>query len=149
MANRTMNETMFPAQIESATAVRDFVDQACEHWGVERPAAYKLHLIVEELFTNTIKHGHRGRAGDDPWDWSVSVSLGCDAEQLWLRYSDQAPAFNPLAFVHSVDAASGAAEQKVGGLGVLLVCELSQHAEYAYVYGRNRVTLSVPRHAAV
>ena len=39
--------------------------------------------------------------------------------------ADQAPAFNPLAHAACVSAEQGAAEHKGGGLGVLLVSELS------------------------
>lgn len=140
MGNRTQKETLFPARLAETARLRTFVDAACESWGVARPVAYKLHLIAEELFTNTVKHGHRGDCDSPVW-----LGVSCDESKVHLTFADQAPAFNPLAHAACVSAEQGAAEHKVGGLGVLLVSELSCTAEYAFVYGRNRVRLTVQR----
>ncbi|MBL8513093.1 MAG: ATP-binding protein [Betaproteobacteria bacterium] len=131
---------MFPARLTETARLRAFVDVACDSWGITRAVSYKLHLIVEELFTNTVKHGHRGDCDAPVW-----VGVSCDESALHLTFADQAPAFNPLAHAASISAEQGAVEHKVGGLGVLLVSELACKAEYTYVYGRNRVRLSVRR----
>jgi anti-sigma regulatory factor (Ser/Thr protein kinase) len=131
---------MFTARLAETVAVRDFVDAACAAWEVERTAAYKLHLIAEELFINTVKHGHGGDG-----EGLVAIALACHADHLTLTYQDDAPAFNPFRYAETVNAAAGASEQRVGGLGVLLVCELSSASEYAYLYGRNRVRVKVAR----
>jgi serine/threonine-protein kinase RsbW len=140
MGNRTVRETVFPASLAHAGAVRAFVDGACESWGIARASGYKLHLIVEELFTNTVKHGHRGDSNFPVW-----IRLECADEHLALTFIDQATPFNPIAHAADVNVESGAAEHRVGGLGVLLVCELAQYAEYAYVFGRNRIKLKVQK----
>ncbi len=131
---------MFFARIANAAKVKDFVERTCESWGVSRAAGYKLHLVVEELFTNTVKHGHRGDCDSPVW-----VGLACDPAMLHLNFADHAPAFNPLAHAECVSAEMGAAEHKVGGLGVLLVSELACAAEYGYFYGRNRIRLTLQR----
>jgi serine/threonine-protein kinase RsbW/sigma-B regulation protein RsbU (phosphoserine phosphatase) len=135
---RTVRHAIFAARLAEADALRAFVDGACAGWAVERAAAYKLNLIAEELFTNTVKHGHRGDS-----DALIAITMQQREQGVQLTLEDDAPAFNPFRFVENVNATDGATEQRVGGLGVLLVCELSSHGDYAYLFGRNRVRLTV------
>jgi len=90
--------------------------------------------VVEELFTNTVRHGHRGDSDAPVW---VSVDAG--PSEVHVTYEDTAPAFNPLAY----RVQTGEMRGKVGGLGVLLARELAATRDYAYVFGRNRVRLSL------
>ncbi len=128
------------ARIAEAVRVKEFVERTCEAWEVSRASGYKLHLVVEELFTNTVKHGHRGDCDSPVW-----VGLWCDKQRMHLTFADQAPPFNPFAHAECVSAELGAVEHKVGGLGVLLVSELSCASDYGYMFGRNRVRLSLQR----
>ncbi|MBL8520281.1 MAG: ATP-binding protein [Betaproteobacteria bacterium] len=131
---------MFLARLAEAERVKAFVDKACSAWGVTRASGYKLHLIVEELFTNTVKHGHRGDCNAPVW-----ISMRCHDDHFDLTFTDHAPPFNPVAHASSLNAESGASKHQVGGLGVLLICELARTAQYAYVFGRNSIRLTVPR----
>jgi serine/threonine-protein kinase RsbW len=129
------------------SALRDtaaFVEGFCQRHGVHRDDALRLRLVVEELFTNTVRHGH-GCESDAP----ICVALSALEGRVALVYEDNAPPYNPLtqtsaAGVDPEDTVSG---RSVGGLGILLVRELAASAHYAYEDGRNRLRITLERHA--
>lgn len=118
--------------------VRVFVERFCGAARVDRETCLRLHLVLEELFTNTVRHGHKGDANTG----GVWISVRRDGDCLRIVYEDTAPAFNPYAWLAS--AVRGAEPQrKPGGLGILLTRELAASREYAYVFGRNSIRLSM------
>ncbi len=136
MNSLTRRETMFPARLTAVRDVRTFIESFCGMADVARPSTFRLNLVVEELFTNTVRHGHGGDCERPVW-----IALEARVQTVTLTYLDCAPAFNPFGVVEQV-ALGGAIEQrKVGGLGVLLARELTESSEYARLFGRNRIKL--------
>ena len=131
----------FPARLAALADTAAFVQEYCERHAVERTAALRLTLIVEELFTNTVRHGYR-REGDMP----IRIALARAESAVALLYEDAAPRHDPLAGADGAppDLAAPVESRPVGGLGVRLVGELAAGARYAYEQGRNRLWLSVP-----
>ena len=119
-----------------------FVESFCQERGIGTGDRLRLTLVVEELFTNTVVHGHRGEA-----EAMVDVSLSNEEDGVTLLYEDSAPPFNPLAAAPAEPRtlANAVESRPVGGLGVLLVDQLVRDARYAYEDGRNRLWLRVPR----
>ena len=113
-----------------------FIAETCAAAGVE--ASLRLTLLVEELFTNTIVHGHRGES-DAPVDIVLDVGL----DRIALTYEDTAPAHDPFAGVEMPDETATVEEWPVGGLGVLLVAAMASEIEYCRADGRNRIRLVV------
>jgi len=63
---------------------------------------------------------------------------------VYVTYEDTAPPFNPYAlFTGAPDTTL--TSRKIGGLGVLLTRELASTRDYAYLYGRNRIRLTLKR----
>ena len=121
---------MFFAQRGELAHIRSFVEDFCARTAFPREGGLRLNVVLEELFVNTVTHGHHGDKDAPVW-----VMLDARAPGVRVTYEDTAPAFNPLAY--SVEMG------KVGGLGVLLTRELATAREYAYVFGRNRIRLSL------
>ncbi len=94
--------------------------------------------VLEELFINTIRHGHRGDCDAPVW---VSVSAG--RTSVRVTYEDTAPPFNPYARLQAKSPDDTHDMRKIGGLGVLLTRELAATRDYAYVFGRNRIRLKL------
>jgi len=109
-----------------------FLEAFCSHSGVDRSRCLRLNVVLEELFVNTVSHGHRGDCDAPVW-----ITLEAGPQAVQVTYEDTAPPFNPL--VHTVETG------KVGGLGVLLARELAAAREYAYIFGRNRLRLALLR----
>ena len=116
-----------------------FIAEICAANGVPRKACLRLTLLVEELFTNTIVHGH-GADTESPVYLAFEIQPGA----IGLTYEDTARPYDPFARVRVPDAALGVEEQPVGGLGVVLVAAIAERVEYAYVRGKNRISLVIP-----
>jgi anti-sigma regulatory factor (Ser/Thr protein kinase) len=129
---------MFASQLGELRHARAFLEGFCEGAGVERDQCLKLNLVVEELFLNTVKHGHRG--GSDAPVW---ITLSREDDALRLVYEDRAPPFNPFAAATRDMLDALAQTRREGGLGVLLAHSLTTGAEYAYLFGRNRIRLTL------
>lgn len=129
---------MFPSRLESLKGAREFLESFCAGAGVGRQATLKLNLVVEELFLNTVKHGHRG--GSDAPVW---ITLAFENGQIRMNYEDSAPPFNPFAAATREMLEALADSRREGGLGVLLAHGLTRDPDYAYLFGRNRIRLSL------
>lgn len=120
----------------------DFVERFCAAHGVDARDALRLNLMIEELFTNTVVHGHGGDS-----DAPVRIELGADATGLSLLFADRAPPFDPLAWREECDTTVPAdlEERPVGQLGIRLVAQMSHRAVYERVDGWNRLRLDLDR----
>ncbi len=95
---------------------------------------FDLALVLDEAFTNVVEHGYGGASG------SVAVCAALRDGEVVLRLVDGAPAFDPLAAPRP-ELADALEDRAVGGLGVHLIRELTDRAEYARRDGRNVLTL--------
>jgi serine/threonine-protein kinase RsbW len=118
--------------------MQGFLEQFCAESGLPRAAYLRLNLVLEELFTNTVKHGHRGDSDAPVW---ISVSRSGDT--LTVTYEDKAPPFNPYGQFRELAVDTSVSMRKIGGLGVLLTKELAASRDYAYLFGRNRIRLTL------
>lgn len=129
--------SMFPAAHDGLRALRAFVERFCAEAAVGADPCLRLNLVLEELFTNSIRHGYRG----DP-DASVWISLLRADGALRIVYEDSAPPFNPYAWLAAASHGPGPL-RRPGGLGILLTRELAASRDYAYVFGRNSIRLGM------
>lgn len=129
---------MFPSRLDALRDARAFLEAFCRDAGVGRQPCLKLNLVVEELFLNTVKHGHRG--GSDAPVW---ITLAAQDGAIRLAYEDCAPPFNPFATATREMLEALAHTRREGGLGVLLAHGLTTGSEYAYLFGRNRIRVTM------
>jgi serine/threonine-protein kinase RsbW len=129
---------MFPSRVEEWKHARAFIEEFCSGAGLSRESFLKANLVVEELFLNTVKHGHNG--GSDAPIWLTMIAA---AGKVSLTYEDFAPPFNPFARATREMLEALVETRREGGLGVLLAHGLTASADYAYVYGRNRIRLTL------
>jgi anti-sigma regulatory factor (Ser/Thr protein kinase) len=128
--------------MEALRPMGAFLENFCTLEGVARPQLLRLNLVIEELFTNTVRHGYRGDCDEPVW-----VTLEAPPGSVRVTYEDTAPPFNPYAHLKLKSPDSTLERFKVGGLGVLLTNELAAARDYAYVFGRNRIRLTLERSA--
>ena len=102
---------------------------------MSRVAILRVELAIEELFTNTVRHGYG--ADSDALVW---LRLLIAPGSLYLVFQDAAPAYDPLQHVPQLAAPEGA--QPVGGLGIHLVRELAAEIAYRRTEDRNILTLT-------
>lgn len=134
----TTRTGMFPSRLEELGNARRFLEGFCADAAVERQSCLKLNLVVEELFLNTVKHGHRGGSDEPVW-----ITLSGGGEAIRITYEDRAPPFNPFASTTREMLEALAETRREGGLGVMLAHGLTTASDYAYLYGRNRLQLTL------
>jgi anti-sigma regulatory factor (Ser/Thr protein kinase) len=128
----------FPARRDALPQVDAFLGEVCVAAGLGRETCLRLTLLVEELFTNTVVHGH-GADSEAPVRLECEVSPG----RVALTYEDSGPAHDPFARVIAPDAEASVEERLVGGLGVLLVRAMAQQVEYRRAGDRNLISLVI------
>ena len=120
--------------------LREFMDSACLQAGCSPGQRTRVQLVVEELFSNTVKYGRRETAPA-----SVTVTVDFEGRHpMTVHYEDDAPKHD--AFGQSEtddDFKRTVTSRKVGGLGIVLVRELGKDVSYSWSGGKNRVTFSV------
>ena len=127
------------ASIRQLPDTAAFAREFCMRHALPGQLALRLTLVLEELFTNTVDHGHQGDSAA-----SVVITLRRDADAVHLLYEDEAPPFDPLAAARSAHTVLGlpAEERPIGGLGLPLTLGMALNANYAYEDGRNRLRLA-------
>ena len=126
---------MFAARLSELNALRAFIDEFCGQSALARQSCLRLHLVLEELFTNTVRHGHRGDSDAPVW-----VSLSARDARVAVSYEDNAPPFNP--YVRSSPDTT-VQIRTPGGRGLVLLQRLSLAPDYAYLFGRNCIRLAL------
>jgi serine/threonine-protein kinase RsbW len=128
----------FRARLDAGTDVSAFVESAIA--GMEARLVMRLRLAVEELFVNTVTHGHGGDS-----DALVEVAVRIAGDRVLLDYTDGAPAFNPFERVERPDPAAPLEARGVGYLGIFLITELAERCDYARTADRNCITVELRR----
>jgi len=129
---------MFASRLEDWKKARAFIEDFCRGAEIPRDSCLKANLVIEELFLNTVKHGHRGGSEAPVW-----ITLSASEGEVTLTFEDRAPPFNPFARATREMLEALAETRREGGLGVILAHGLTSSADYAYVFGRNRIRLTL------
>lgn len=130
------------ARLSELGAATVFVETFCRQQGIVRNDALRLVLMVEELLTNVITHGHGA-------DSAAPVRIGLRAEDrgVTLQFEDTAPAFDPHSRLAQglAELEADAAARPIGHLGLPLVFRMASASYYDYADGWNRLRLVLPR----
>jgi len=92
----TRHTRSFPARRDALPQVEAFLAEVCAAAGLDRAMGLRVTLLVEELFTNTVVHGH-GADSDAPVQLDCEVAAG----RIALVYEDTGPPHDPFAAVAS------------------------------------------------
>ena len=110
----------------------DRIEQSCAGWNLPRAMVARLRIVVEELYSNTIKHGYGGETGRP-----VRLRLSSQPA-IALVYEDEAPPFDPTAWQPSGGVAQPGI---VGQKGIALILGLAASARYERLPDGNCMTL--------
>jgi serine phosphatase RsbU (regulator of sigma subunit)/anti-sigma regulatory factor (Ser/Thr protein kinase) len=118
-------------------ALLDALQERLQAAGVETGPCHDARLVLEEVLSNARDYG-----AEEPL--AASVDYRVRADRLDLLIEDNARAFDPLA-QNLPDIDRPLAQRGIGGLGLLLVRELTREPRYERIEGRNRLSLWLPR----
>jgi len=132
---QTPESGCFPARLSALPHVLAYARKMCDGSNMSPVAILRIELAIEELFTNTVRHGYG--ADSDALVWlQMIIAPG----SLYLVYQDAAPEYDPLKHVAQISARAGT--RPVGGLGIHLVRELATDIAYRRSDDRNILTLT-------
>ena len=137
-ARRRRRARTFPARMAALSEVAAFTAEACRDADLDREVCLRLTLLVEELFSNTVVHGHAGGS-----DAPVTATFDAEPGRITLTYEDTGPPHDPFASLARPDDAATVEDWPVGGLGILLVASMATDVEYQRVGDKNRIALTI------
>lgn len=140
-----METLTVPGTLDSLGAIAEYVSKVAARAGLEKTAAYKLRLAVDELVSNAIIHGYE-EAG---LNGEIDLAASMDDSKLTLSIEDTGLAYDPTQHrLPTEDELSKALIQRPhGGLGIYLVLDGVDELRYERIGDRNRNILIV-RHEA-
>jgi serine/threonine-protein kinase RsbW len=118
------------------TRLQAFADAFAHECVLPEDERSRLLIILEELFTNAVTHGHRPRSARG----NITVTLGWRRGRLRISFVDDGPPFDPLAS-HAPDLEGAPEKRAIGGLGIHIVRSLVHQARYRRDGGRNHLHL--------
>lgn len=127
----------FSARQAEFDAISAFIETACASMKDEE--RLRIVLLVEELFANSVNHGYGGDSDEPVW-----LSLRVDEQICRLVYEDRAPPYNPFTGETANNTVGDVDHRPIGGLGIVLLIELSTSRRYARRGDRNVIELDVP-----
>jgi len=112
------------------------LDLLREH-GIVDSAVYLVDLSLEEILTNTIRHGYT-----DTERHAIVVRVSVSDGIIELHFVDDGREFDPTT-APPVDLTVPLEQRRVGGLGLHLVRELTQGMRYERRGGENRLWVRI------
>jgi anti-sigma regulatory factor (Ser/Thr protein kinase) len=155
-ATRTL---LIAATLSSLDSVAEYAAELAAQAGFAESDAYRLRLVLDELFTNIATHGRDGPASRD----EVEVTgTACDGEVV-LTVADWCRPFDPRCHSAAEPPADSAAEPpadavaeppadavaeppadagyRLGGYGLILLRQLADSVDYQRTGCQNRTTI--------
>ncbi|HVS03595.1 MAG TPA: ATP-binding protein [Thermoanaerobaculia bacterium] len=126
-------ERCFAKALGSLRDVFDFLDAFVGEHGLDGNAAFYLHLVTEEVFTNMVKYNTMSSH-----DIRIAIDKVADGVALELTDFDVEP-FDPGGAAE-VDVNAPLERRRPGGLGLHLVRSMTDELAYDYQDRQLKVT---------
>jgi serine/threonine-protein kinase RsbW len=138
-----MEHLVVPGSLDQLSTIRSFVDRAAAAAGLERRAAYRLRLAVDEIATNIINYGYEreGLSGD------IRLSAAVDGDWLRVSLEDDGLEYDPTTAEAPKDLDQPLEQRGIGGLGIFLTLRGVDDFRYRRVGGHNVSTFGMRRPA--
>lgn len=127
----------FPARLEAFEAIREQLENSVSALGWKSGDLHRCTLVLEELFTNSVKYGTSAGAGSHVY---LGILPAAD-RAITLTYEDRAAQYDPFAEVSAAHTNPNIDMRGIGGLGVPLILQLTEQARYTALPQGNRITL--------
>jgi anti-sigma regulatory factor (Ser/Thr protein kinase) len=128
-----MEPLVVEGKLDSLGAIAQYVMKSATDAGLDKKAAYRLRLAVDEIATNIIIHGYE-EAG---LEGNVCVRATINEHSLTIRLEDSAIPYDPHVRKGPEDLDQPIEKRQIGGLGVYLALEGVDEFSYEYVGDRN------------
>ena len=124
-----------PAQL---AAIRGFVAETSQSLGADERAVRDLQLAVDEVCSNSIRHGYGGQGGE------IEVAIERVGHSIKVMVRDWGVEFDPKA-VPVPDLGLPLEERSLGGLGLFLVQQVMDEVRFEFDGNRGNTVTMVRR----
>ncbi len=119
--------------------LNDHLDLFRARVGLTNKCCCEINLALEELFTNYVSHGHKGRKAGHH-EHQIHFKLSVAGGVLTIRIEDDGKPFDP-GKAKAPDTRCPLEQRKIGGLGVHLIRKVMDDISYIRCGGKNIITL--------
>jgi len=137
MTERNSLELTIPADITELARVQQATEKFAADSSMPASTAQKMNIVLDELLNNTISYGFEDAKGHE-----IHLGVESNDDHITLTISDDGIPFNPFA-LSNPDTSLSVEERDIGGLGVMLVKELTDSQVYQRLSDRNVITLTI------
>lgn len=128
----------FPRQLSALGEVFAFLQDFGVAHGLPAPLLLELQVVLEELFTNQVRHAR-------PGEGCIEIAIGLEAESVKIEVIDNGvDPFDPTA-APEVDTSKPVEDRTPGGLGIHFVRQTSDSFEWDYDPDRRRSRITITR----
>ena len=130
-----------PGNLESLSAIAQFVIKAARLARLDEKTTYKLRLAVDEIATNIIQHGYAaaGLTGE------ITCCAELDDNHLTIALEDWGLAYNSPKHSQPTNLQQPLTQRPMGGLGIYLAIHNVDDFQYERVGDLNRHIFTVRR----
>lgn len=125
-----------PAKIEYEEEIAEFFNSILEKNSCSKEIQNELGIVIDEIFTNIVNYAYPEKTGKI----TLFCSVGGYPKTIKIQFIDYGIPFNPLnSLEENLDAP--VYKREVGHLGIFLVKNLVDQADYEYKKNKNILTL--------
>lgn len=114
------------------------VERFCAAQGLGQDPQFQLTLVLDELFTNSIRHGGCRGVAD-----AVEIRMQSAEDAVRVEFRDRGTPFDPLS-APPPDLTADLAVRAKGGLGVHFVRQMTRQLQYDRCGEWNRLRMELP-----
>lgn len=130
-----MMRLVIDSRLSEIRRATELVDEFKARHGLADEDANAIHVVLDEILSNSIRHGLAGAASH-----AIAVTLELAKGEITVEVEDDGVAYDPTQAPAPVLAGT-LGERQEGGLGVAFVRALTDSIEYRRIDGRNRLVL--------
>jgi anti-sigma regulatory factor (Ser/Thr protein kinase) len=124
-----MMRLVIDSQLKEIRRAMELVDEFQVHHGLADKDANAIHVVLDEVLSNSIRHGLASAASH-----AIAVTLELSEGEIKVEVEDDGIAYDPTQAPEPVLAGT-LGERKAGGLGLTFMRSLTDSIEYRRIDG--------------
>ena len=117
----------FPSTQDGVASASAFLDEVVEKDDALALLSAKMHIILDEIASNIVKHSGAT---------NFTFEVDCGRDSVKMTFADNGAEYDPITHADP-DVSLPAEERPIGGLGILMVKKMASRMSYRREGGRN------------
>lgn len=126
------DEVVYPCTLESVEAASLRLDEWFKNGQVPLETRNDIHICLDELMSNFFYYSKASE---------IKVKYVLYNDEICITLSDDGVPFDPMARESRVEKPEKGKRVQIGGLGIMMVRQLTKKMAYQYKNGRNTLEL--------